>query len=74
MLKHNKGCLLIDLKRAHQVAFPLCSLVLVENAKIAEDFLMSFLSFMQVRKRQGFPTPKKETLQHACMSGSSVVA
>lgn len=32
---------------------------------------MSFLSFMQVRKRQGFPTPKKETLHHARMSGSS---
>lgn len=35
---------------------------------------MSFLSFMQVKKRQVFPTPRGKTLEHAHMSGSSAVA
>lgn len=35
---------------------------------------MSFLSFMQVKKRQIFPTPKRETVEHTPISGSSAVA
>lgn len=37
--------------------------------------LTSFLSFMQVKKRrQVFPTPQREALEHARMSGSRAVA
>lgn len=70
MLKHNKGCLLIDLKGAHRVAFPLCSLVLVENAKVVEDFLVCVSRHLFKSERgKDFLLPKRRHYSmHVCQA------